>query len=148
MSDFRLTDAHKGDVVALAKFIGDWVRETGWMPVLHTRTEDEDFVAALLASHAVRVARGGSQPLGFLARQEGRIQALHVASGARGQGIGRALLDEVKAVEPEISLWTFQANTRAIAFYTGAGFVEAERTDGAATDEGLPDLRMIWSRQK
>jgi ribosomal protein S18 acetylase RimI-like enzyme len=61
-------------------------------------------------------------------------------------GIGRALVDDVKAVEPEISLWTFQANTRAIAFYRREGFAEAERTEGQRNDERLPDIRMIWRR--
>ena len=74
------------------------------------------------------------------------MQALHVAAAARGQGVGRALLDEVKATEPEIDLWTFQANRPALAFYGRLGFVEAERTDGSGTDEGLPDVRLIWRR--
>lgn len=144
MTGFRLTDANEGDVVALARFIGNWVRETGWMPVLHTREEDEGFVAGLLVSHAVRVARGGAVPLGFLARQGGRVQALHVAAEARGWGIGRELLDEVKAVEAVVDLWAFQANARALAFYLREGFQEAERTDGSGTEEGLPDVRLIW----
>jgi ribosomal protein S18 acetylase RimI-like enzyme len=144
VSGFRLTDADRRDVTVLARLIGDWVREADWMPVLHTRAEDEGFVAGLLVSHAVRVARGGAVPLGFLARQGGRVQALHVAAEARGRGIGRALLGEVKAVEPVVDLWTFQANARALAFYRREGFREAERTDGSGTDEGLPDVRLIW----
>jgi ribosomal protein S18 acetylase RimI-like enzyme len=144
VTGFRLTDANEGDVVALARVIGDWVREAEWMPVLHTRDEDEGFVAGLLASHAVRVARDGPVPLGFLARHGGRVQALHVAAEARGRGIGRVLLDEVKAVEAAIDLWTFQANARALTFYRREGFQEMERTDGSGTDEGLPDVRLIW----
>jgi ribosomal protein S18 acetylase RimI-like enzyme len=92
------------------------------------------------------VARDDRQPVGFLARQGGHVQALHVAAAARGQGVGRALLDEVKAAEPAIELWTFQANGRALAFYGREGLVEAERTDGSGTDEGLPDVRLIWRR--
>ena len=146
MSDWHIADAETSDVPVLARLIADWVRETDWMPVLHSQEEDEGFVAGLLRTHVVRVARWGMDRVGFLARQGGRVQALHVAQSAREMGIGRALLDEVKAVEPEVSLWTFQANTRAIAFYLREGFAEAERTDGHGNDEKLPDIRMIWRR--
>ena len=124
MSGWRLADAEMSDVPVLARIIGDWVQESDWMPVLHNHEEDEGFVAGLLRTHEVRVARRGTDRLGFLARHGGKVQALHVAQAARGVGIGRALLDEVKAVEPEVSLWTFQANTGAIAFYRREGFAE------------------------
>lgn len=146
MSGWRLEDADVSDVPVLARIIGDWVKETDWMPVLHSREEDEGFVAGLLRTHVVRVARRGADRLGFLARQGGKVQAIHVLKAARGMGIGRALLDEVKAIETEVSLWTFQANTRAIAFYRREGFAEADRTDGQCNDERLPDIRMIWGR--
>jgi ribosomal protein S18 acetylase RimI-like enzyme len=146
VTGLRITGADQADVVALARIIGDWVRETAWMPVLHGQAEDEGFVAGLLQSHVVRVARIGSEPLGFLARQEGRVQALHVDGAARGKGIGRALLDEVKAEEPEVTLWTFQANARALDFYRREGFAEAERSDGQTTEERLPDVCLIWRR--
>ena len=146
MSGWSITDVDGSDVGALAQIMGDWVRETKWMPVLHTREDDEGFLAGLLRTHQVRVARRGAACLGFLARQGGKVQALHVAQTARGMGIGRALLDEVKAAEPEVCLWTFQANTCAIAFYLREGFAEAERTDGRCNDERLPDIRLIWRR--
>jgi len=146
VSGWSITDAHGSDVGALAQIMGDWVRETKWMPVLHTHEDDEGFVVGLLRTHSLRVARGRTDRVGFLARQRGKVQALHVAQAARGMGIGRALLDEVKAVEPVVSLWTFQANTRAIAFYLREGFAEAERTDGQGNDERLPDIRLIWRR--
>ena len=146
MSSWSITDADGSDVGALAQILGDWVRETEWMPVLHTREDDEGFLAGLLQTHSVRVARGCKDRVGFLARQGGRVQALHVAQAARGMGIGKALLEEMTAVEPEVSLWTFQANTRAIAFYLREGFAEAERTGAQCNDERLPDIRMILRR--
>ena len=146
MSTWTITDADRSDVGDLARIIGDWVRETEWMPVLHTREEDEGFVAGLLGTHKVRVARRGVERLGFLARVGGQVQALHVARGSRGSGLGKAFLDEVKAVEPAVELWTFQANDRAVAFYSREGFREAARTDGRENDERLPDIRLIWRR--
>jgi len=146
VTGWSITDANVTDVAALARIIGDWVRETGWMPVLHSREDDEGFVAGLLGGHTVRVARDGMARLGFLARQGGRIQALHVEAGARGLGIGKALLAEVKVAEPEIEVWTFQANARALAFYRREGFREAARTDGSGNEEGLPDVRLMWRK--
>lgn len=146
MSRWQITDATREDAGPLARILGDWVRETGWMPVLHSRDEDAGFVESLLDTHRVRVVRDEAGPQGFLARQGGYIAALHLAGPVRGKGIGTALLDEVKADEAEVWLWTFQANTRAIAFYLGAGFAEAERTAGGDNEERLPDLRLIWRR--
>jgi ribosomal protein S18 acetylase RimI-like enzyme len=116
------------------------------MPILHSREDDRGFLGGLIATHHVRVARRGETAVGFLARSGGEIDALYLDPAARGLGIGRALVDDVKAVEPEVSLWTFQANTRAIAFYRREGFAESERTEGQRNDERLPDIRMIWRR--
>jgi ribosomal protein S18 acetylase RimI-like enzyme len=92
------------------------------------------------------VLRAAARPLGFLAQRHGHIDALYLAPEARGLGIGKALLDQVKTEQPLIELWTFQANVRAIAFYLREGFHEAERTDGRRNDEGLPDLRLVWEK--
>ncbi|HLQ18560.1 MAG TPA: GNAT family N-acetyltransferase [Tabrizicola sp.] len=146
MTGWTISDADRADVGGLARIMGDWVRETPWMPVLHTPEKDENFVAGLLGSHKLPVARRGTERLGFLARQGGQVQALHVAAGSRGLGLGKALRDEVKLGEPIVELWTFQANDRAVAFYTREGFREATRTDGRGNDERLPDIRLIWRR--
>ncbi len=141
-----LSPAVAADAAPLADIIGDWVRGTGWMPVLHSRADDRAFVARLIAGNCVLVARdeAGGVPLGFIAVRLCDIAALHVAEGHRGRGVGKALLDAAKAEEPRLLLWTFQANSGAIAFYLREGFVEIERTDGAGNEEGLPDVRMIW----
>jgi ribosomal protein S18 acetylase RimI-like enzyme len=146
VTDVEVTDAGPGDAGALALVLGDWIRETGWMPVLHSREEDAAFVYGLIRTHVVRVVRDGGQPLGFLARRGGHVDALYLSPAARGAGLGRRLLDEVKGAEAVIDLWAFQANQRALAFYRREGFDEAERTDGRTTDERLPDVRLIWRR--
>lgn len=147
MTGAEVTDGRPGDAGALARVLGDWVRETGWMPVLHSREEDAAFVAGLIRTQVVRVARAGGQPLGFLARRGGHVDALYLSPAARGAGLGARLLDEVKVAEAVIDLWAFQANQRALAFYRREGFDEAERTDGSGNDERLPDVRLIWRRQ-
>ena len=63
-------------------------------------------------------------------------------AAAMAQVLGGWIL--AKAGRDRLELWTFQANTRAIAFYRREGFVEAARTDGSGNDEKLPDLRLVW----
>lgn len=139
----RLGDATPDDAPALARILGQWVAATDWMPKLHSADEDEGFLRHLIASRTVRVARTGGRPVGFLARQGGEVEALYIAPGERGRGIGSALVDEAKA-QGHLGLWTFQANSRAIAFYRRHGFAEVTRTDGSRNEERLPDLRLEW----
>ena len=134
-----LRDARAEDAPMMAQVLGDWCRDTPWMPKLHSRAEDLGFVTGLLQTHVVRVVEG----LGFLARQGSVVDALYLAPVGRGQGYGRALLDEVK-VTGLVQLWTFQANLGARAFYLREGLREVRMTDGAGNDEKLPDVWMEW----
>ena len=56
------------------------------------------------------------------------------------------LLEWAKETRARLTLWVFQANVRAIAFYQREGFVVAQITDGQRNAEKLPDLRMVWER--
>ena len=140
-----LSPATPDDAAPLAQIMGDWLRSTGWIPVLHDRAADLGFVTRMIASHRVLVART-PDPSGFIAVKQGDIAGFYVTQTRRSTGIGKALLDAVKDGEPRLALWTFQANTRAIAFYSREGFDELERTDGSGNEERLPDVRMIWRR--
>ena len=74
------------------------------------------------------------------------MEQLYVDPAAQGRGIGAALLDLAKARNPGgLQLWTFQINAGARRFYAREGFVEVERTDGAANEEREPDIRLTWS---
>lgn len=50
------------------------------------------------------------------------VGALFVAPGATRQGIGRALLDEVKRHYAWLSLEVYQKNESAVSFYHAQGF--------------------------
>lgn len=134
-----LRDAGLDDAPMMAQVLGDWCRDTPWMPKLHSRAEDMWFINALMQTHVVRVVAG----LGFLARQGSVVDALYLAPAGRGLGYGRALLDEVKVLGL-VQLWTFQANQGARAFYLREGFREVRFTDGSGNDEKLPDVWMEW----
>ena len=151
------------DAAAMAQVLGGWIKATPWMPKLHLPIEDVWFCGHLIDTCDVWVLRqptingftvtdnavtGPTEPddtvSGFLARRGDQVQALYLAPDARGQGYGKALLDLAKAGRDRLELWTFQANTRAIAFYRREGFTETTRTDGSGNDEKLPDLRLVW----
>jgi GNAT superfamily N-acetyltransferase len=74
------------------------------------------------------------------------LDALYVLPDAQGEGIGAALLDLVKSLRPGgFSLWVFESNAPARAFYARHGLVEREHTDGSGNEEKSPDLRMGWA---
>jgi GNAT superfamily N-acetyltransferase len=134
------------DVRPLALIMNGWIRETEWMPKLHTEPEDLKFIRRLIDDHEVTVMRDLTGAHGFMARDGQVIHALYVARGRRGRGLGKQLMDRVKGIEPRLELWCFQENTRARAFYAREGFQEVELTDGAGNDEKLPDVRLVWER--
>jgi len=142
VSGFALRDAGEADAGAMARVLGDWCREVPWLPKLHTRDQDLWFAGHLIATQQVRLGFAGGG-MGFLARQGGEVSALYLAPAARGQGLGKALLDEAKALGL-LRLWTFQANLGARAFYAREGFREVEMTEGAGNEERLPDVRLEW----
>jgi ribosomal protein S18 acetylase RimI-like enzyme len=146
VSEWRITRAVRDDAAPLARILGDWIREVGWMPILHSRDDDVGFLAGLIGDKEVLVARDADGAMGFLALGKAEIPALYLAPRARGRGVGKALLDAAKAMQPHLSLWVFQANGRAVEFYLREGFHEMSRTDGKRNAEGLPDLRLIWRR--
>jgi GNAT superfamily N-acetyltransferase len=76
----------------------------------------------------------------------GEIRSFFVATGRWGGGIGGALMAAVldslrERGFSEATLWSFEANERANAFYEGAGFTR----DGAVKTEEtwgqLPEIR-------
>lgn len=142
----RITRARMTDVRPLALIMAEWIRETAWMPKLHTEPEDLKYIRHLIDHKEVTVFRNWLGPQGFLARDGAIVHCLYIRRTIRGRGYGKRLLDRVKGIEPRLELWCFEANTRAQAFYLREGFREAERTDGAGNDEKLPDIRFVWER--
>jgi len=135
--------ATAGDAAALGDILQDWLDATPWMPKLHDRAETRGFLGHVIATQEGVVAGECS---GFLALDGADISCLYLADTARGQGIGKALLDHAKSARDRLDLWTFQANTGALRFYRREGFVEVKRTEGATNDERLPDVRLSWTR--
>ncbi|MEM7490970.1 MAG: GNAT family N-acetyltransferase [Pseudomonadota bacterium] len=137
--------ARPSDAEACAAIWNAWVDATPWMPRIHPH---EDVVRhyreTVLPTHRVWIL--GQRAEGHLVLNErtGTIGGLFLAPEARGRGLGRALLDEAKAVAARLDLWTFVANTGARRFYEANGFRRAGGTDGD-NEEGLPDIRYEWA---
>lgn len=139
--------AQPEDADAVSKTLTDWIDETAWMPNIHSIEENQGYGKWLIDVSDVTVAFMHNRFAGFLSKQGCDIQALYLTNGFRGFGIGKKLLCEAKEHAETLGLWTFQANTRAQAFYLRNGFVEDERTNGAGNDEKLPDVHFTWVRK-
>jgi len=142
-SDLR--HATPADIPVCAALLQGWLDAQEWMPRLHDLPETAGWMRArLFPENEVIVA--GQPPAGFLALSpEGVVVQLVVAPAARGRGLGHALIAHAKARHPGgLTLWCFEANTLARAFYARQGFREVARTDGAGNEEGLPDILLRW----
>lgn len=138
--------ARPSDAAGMAQVLGGWNAATAWMPKLHTPDEELWFCGHLIDTCEVFVVRA-PEVEGFLARQGDEVPALYLAPALRRKGEGKALLDRAKQGRDRLELWTFQANTRAMAFYLREGFAEDHRTTGAGNAEKLPDIRLFWTRR-
>jgi putative acetyltransferase len=77
-----------------------------------------------------------STPVGFIATGDNIVQMLFIEPSQRGRGIGRQLLDHVKALHATLSVDVNEQNPQAHGFYLHYGF---EQTGRSPTDgEGRP----------
>lgn len=136
--------AHIGQVPWLVSILWSFTRATPWLPKARSRVTDLQLMARVTCRGWVRVIRDHRGPAGFIVQDGMRIHALFVHPRARGQGMGRALLDDAKSRTGRLELWVLQANGTARKFYALQGFYEAARSPGHGNDENLPDILMVW----
>lgn len=143
-----LAPARPWDARPLARILGAWSRETPWMEQPLDTAEDRLALCRLIRESDVVTLRTWRGPVAFLARRDTEIHALYVAPGARGQGLGKRLLDEAKARSDRLTLWTAQANDGARRFYAREGFHAVRLGRGEGNDAELPDMRLAWQREE
>ena len=147
--DVVLRPATSGDVPAVAALYVATRRASEPMipPQVHTDDEVHEWVTGRLdrPDVATWVALAGDQVAGYVTFTATWLDDLYVAPLHQRAGVGAALLELVKSQRPTgFSLWVFESNEPARAFYRAHGLVELEHTDGATNEEGAPDLEMAW----
>ena len=107
--------------------------------------DNQEPVKKLLPQAEVYVYESGGEILGFVGLDGAYIEGIFVAGKAQSNGIGKSLLDFLKAERPELHLNAYQKNTRAIRFYEREGFqIQSEGLDEAT---GEKDYAMVWQRE-
>ena len=122
-------------------------RAYGWLAIEQARTPHEElayFRDSICLRCEVWVALRGERIAGLLAIEGDQIDQLYVEPGDQGGGVGTALLAQAKQRHPRgLSLFTFQRNARARAFYEARGF-RAVRLGVSPAPESEPDVRYEW----
>ena len=84
--------------------------------------------------------------LGFIGLTDQYIAGIFVREDAQSKGIGKQLLDHVKARRPGLSLSVYQKNERAVRFYQRERFtVQSEQMEEIT---GEKELVMIWESRE
>ena len=82
--------------------------------------------------------------MGFIGLDKEYIEGIFVLDQYQKRGIGKALLNHVKAKKEYLSLNVYQKNLNAILFYQREGFcVQYEDVD---KNTGEKEYRMVWNR--
>ena len=92
----------------------------------------------------VVVAVENTTVIGFAAATESELTGMYVREAFHGTGIADRLLDAAFGVRPA-SLWVFDANPRAQAFYRRHGF-GLDGTRAIEPFSGVPEVRMRRDR--
>nr|WP_232897340.1 GNAT family N-acetyltransferase [Pontibaca salina] len=132
------------DAGALGAILWDFQDQTDWMPDLYSEAQTIAFCSMMSDRGLITVAERNSTVIGFLALEREYIHGLYLDRTARGQGVGRLLIDHAKTRAERLELRVAQHNATAKRFYRLAGFKEVARGDGSANDENLPDVHFVW----
>lgn len=121
---------------------------------LDTNLKTHDFVPAeywrsnfepvkeMLPQVEVYVYESAGEIQGFVGLTGEYIEGIFVSGEMQSQGIGKRLLDHMKAIKDTLYLSVYQKNTRAIRFYQREGFVIQH--EGWDESTGEKEYEMIW----
>jgi len=118
-----------------------------FLPILYTLDQDRAHMRDMLDRGRITMAVRDEEVVGFLVDLEGWIAHLYLNPDVRRQGIGEALLNDVKQRYDVLELWCFQQNWAARAFYEKHGFLLVRETDGD-NEEKLPDRLYRWQKNR
>ena len=152
MNDLIFRDATSADADAIADvYLTSRKQLVPFAPLAHSDNSVRNWIHTILLQRAdVTVVEKEGHIVGMMALESTPdgikwIDQLYLHPSVVGQGIGSRLVNLAKAeLGAPITLYTFQENTAAIAFYERHGFVGVEYGDGSGNEEGCPDVRMVW----
>lgn len=84
------------------------------------------------------------QLLGFISWYQGSVAALFISPDHQSHGLGRQLLEHLKAQYDRLELTVYAENEQARRFYSRNGFKEGEQQ--LCEHSGHPELVMHWQR--
>ena len=106
--------------------------------------DNYDLVSQQLPQADLVVYEAGGLVQAFAGMTGDYLAGLFVDKAHRSTGIGKALLDCLKASHPAITLHVYQKNQRAAAFYRREGFsIQAQGIDQST---GEAEWTMVWVR--
>lgn len=136
----------EGDLEAVAAIWLDANREAhDFIPASYWLGHFEEVRTALAQAEVwVFEAEAQTEISGFIGLQEDYIAGIFVRREARSGGVGRQLLDHVKAGRRQLRLQVYRKNSRATGFYRREGFRVLE--EGVDPGTGEAELLMEWRR--
>ena len=142
----RASPRDAGEIAAL--YLASRAEALPYLRCVHSDDEVRDWITHVrLAAGETWVAREAGRILGFLCLDGEDLDQLYLLPGQFRRGIGSLLLAKARERSPErLTLFTFQRNTAARAFYERHGFRLVDLNDGERNEEGEPDALYEWRR--
>mgnify|MGYP004466299029 FL=1 len=112
-----------------------------FVPAAYWRSNFE-LVKEMLPQAEIYVYEDAGEIQGFVGLTGEYIEGIFVSGEMQSQGIGKRLLDHMKAIKDTLYLSVYQKNTRAIRFYQREGFVIQH--EGWDESTGEKEYEMKW----
>ena len=125
----------------MALWLGANLKAHDFVPAAYLRSNFEP-VKEMLPQAEVYVYEDAGEIQGFVGLTGEYIEGIFVADETQSQGIGKRLLDHMKAIKDTLHLSVYQKNTRAIRFYQREGFVIQH--EGSDESTGEKEYTMLW----
>ena len=101
-------------------------------------------VKTQLAEAELYVYETAGEIQGFVGLDGSYIAGIFVCPEAQSQGVGKQLLDFIKALKRQLNLSVYQKNSGAVRFYQREGF--AVQREGTDEDTGETEYFMAWEQ--
>lgn len=94
-----------------------------------------DYVKKILSKSEVYVYLDNDIIQGFIGLSDNRIEGIFVKNDMQSKGIGKLLLDYVKDIKDNLTLYVYQKNIRALKFYQNENFKIQSQSIDTTTNE-------------